>query len=118
MWRNLILLLAILQPPAALIAYATQATDARDATLTIGVFGEGTTVTIALPAGWDGPSTVQLEGPAIVQVPLRARTDAPPGLGTIVVRALGQERRAWVRTPGEVAPAQRPSRLWLALIRR
>lgn len=129
MTRRLTLLIALLlllqsaiaraAPPVALTAYATQRPDARAATLVIGVFGGSGTLAIALPPGWAGaPATVAVSGTQLLTFALVAAADAPPGLGTIVVRMGGVERRAWVRAPGErYAPAQRPGRLWLAIVK-
>lgn len=116
-----------LEPPLSVNAYAVQRPDAREASLVVGVFADRpalVSVHVALPAGWSGASdwTGVVSGTQLLVFSLH--TDGPPGLGTIVVSATDDRGNragdhAWVRAPGEVAPAaQRPSRTWLALVRR
>lgn len=119
LWVVVLILQSAISQPPTLIAYLDHDHPAlgSDLALTVGVFGPPATVELELPDGIDGPTTIAVTG--ITTVRLHVRSDAAIGACAIRVIDGGQVQLLALYVGVYPWPAaQRPSRLWLALMTR
>jgi hypothetical protein len=118
----IIIVLALFMPPAEpprLSAFTRQADGASTALLTITVVTDAPRVVhVFPPAGWGAAFQYTVVGTDAREAQLRAE-GAAPGLATVIVQSGALTARAWVRGPGERAPAAiRHEGIYLPLIRK